>query len=76
MFRLKQNNTDFEHITLLKTIKNEKMQAASQIPANIVPDTPQADLPFVGSRLTRQAHRRYVANTPCNVTGDKLNGNI
>lgn len=34
------------------------MQAAGQIPANIVADTPQAAVPVVGSTITRQA-RRY-----------------
>lgn len=35
------------------------MQAAGQIPANIVADTPQAAVPVVGSTITRQA-RRFV----------------
>jgi len=46
----------FEHITPLQY---KAMQAAGQIPANIVADTPQAAVPVVGSTITRQA-RRYV----------------
>lgn len=38
------------------------MQAAGQIPANIVADTPQAAVPVVGSTITRQA-RRYVTES-------------
>lgn len=45
----------FEHITPLQY---KAMQAAGQIPANIVADTPQAAVPVVGSTITRQA-RRY-----------------
>lgn len=46
----------FEHITPLQY---KAMQAAGQIPANIVADTPQAAVPVVGSTITRQA-RRYL----------------
>lgn len=46
----------FEHITPLQY---KAMQAAGQIPANIVADTPQAAVPVVGSTITRQA-RRFV----------------
>lgn len=44
----------FEHITPLQY---KAMQAAGQIPANIVADTPQAAVPVVGSTITRQARR-------------------
>lgn len=47
----------FEHITPLQY---KAMQAAGQIPANIVADTPQAAVPVVGSTITRQA-RRYMS---------------
>lgn len=49
------------------------MQAAGQIPANIVADTPQAAVPVVGSTITRQA-RRYVSNNDYN--NDTLNLNF
>lgn len=48
------------------------MQAAGQIPANIVADTPQAAVPVVGSTITRQARRLYVGNIPFGVTEDEM----
>lgn len=47
------------------------MQAAGQIPANIVADTPQAAVPVVGSTITRQARRLYVGNIPFGVTEEE-----
>lgn len=47
----------FEHITPLQY---KAMQAAGQIPANIVADTPQAAVPVVGSTITRQARRLFL----------------
>jgi len=40
------------------------MQAAGQIPATMIADTPQAAVPVVGSSITRQARRIYVGNIP------------
>lgn len=48
------------------------MQAAGQIPANIVADTPQAAVPVVGSTITRQARRLYVGNIPFGVTEEEM----
>lgn len=59
----------FEHITPLQY---KAMQAAGQIPANIVADTPQAAVPVVGSTITRQARRLYVGNIPFGVTEDEM----
>jgi len=42
----------------------KSMQAAGQIPATMMPDTPQAAVPVVGSSITRQARRIYVGNIP------------
>jgi len=42
----------------------KSMQAAGQIPATLMPDTPQAAVPVVGSCITRQARRIYVGNIP------------
>merc|ERR1711997_1316450 len=47
----------FEHIT---PMQYKAMQAAGQIPATLVPETPQAAVPVVGSTITRQARRLYV----------------
>ena len=41
----------FEHIT---PMQYKAMQAAGQIPATLVPETPQAAVPVVGSTITRQ----------------------
>jgi len=51
----------FEHITPLQY---KSMQQAGQIPATLMPDTPQAAVPVVGSCVTRQARRVYVGNIP------------
>jgi len=51
----------FEHIT---PMQYKSMQAAGQIPATLMPDTPQAAVPVVGSCITRQARRIYVGNIP------------
>uniref|UniRef100_A0A034VJ82 Splicing factor U2AF subunit n=3 Tax=Dacini TaxID=43871 RepID=A0A034VJ82_BACDO len=48
------------------------MQAAGQIPANAVPEIPQAAVPVVGSTITRQARRLYVGNIPFGVTEDEM----
>lgn len=48
------------------------MQAAGQIPATIVADTPQAAVPVVGSTITRQARRLYVGNIPFGVTEEEM----
>lgn len=48
------------------------MQAAGQIPASTIPDTPQAAVPVVGSTITRQARRLYVGNIPFGVTEDEM----
>ncbi|XP_075158398.1 splicing factor U2AF 50 kDa subunit-like [Haematobia irritans] len=59
----------FEHITPLQY---KAMQASGQIPANTVPDIPQAAVPVVGSTITRQARRLYVGNIPFGVTEDEM----
>lgn len=51
---------------------SKAMQAAGQIPANIVADTPQAAVPVVGSTITRQARRLYVGNIPFGVTEEEM----
>lgn len=48
------------------------MQAAGQIPANVVADTPQVAVPVVGSTITRQARRLYVGNIPFGVTEEEM----
>merc|ERR1719290_429312 len=42
----------------------KSMQAAGQIPATMIADTPQAAVAVVGSSITRQARRIYVGNIP------------
>ena len=42
----------------------KSMQQSGQIPATLMPDTPQAAVPVVGSSITRQARRIYVGNIP------------
>jgi len=42
----------------------KSMQAAGQLPATMVPETPQAAVAVVGSSVTRQARRIYVGNIP------------
>ncbi|XP_067639699.1 splicing factor U2AF 50 kDa subunit-like [Eurosta solidaginis] len=59
----------FEHIT---PQQYKAMQAAGQIPANAVPEIPQAAVPVVGSTITRQARRLYVGNIPFGVTEDEM----
>uniref|UniRef100_A0A1A9W317 Splicing factor U2AF subunit n=1 Tax=Glossina brevipalpis TaxID=37001 RepID=A0A1A9W317_9MUSC len=59
----------FEHITPLQY---KAMQAAGQIPANALPEIPQAAVPVVGSTITRQARRLYVGNIPFGVTEDEM----
>jgi len=51
----------FEHIT---PMQYKSMQQSGQIPATLMPDTPQAAVPVVGSSITRQARRIYVGNIP------------
>jgi len=51
----------FEHITPLQY---KSMQSAGQIPATLMPETPQAAVAVVGSSITRQARRIYVGNLP------------
>lgn len=48
------------------------MQAAGQIPANMVPETPQAAVPVVGSTVTRQARRLYIGNLPFGVSEEEM----
>jgi splicing factor U2AF subunit len=48
------------------------MQAAGQIPANLILDTPQAAVPVVGSTVTRQARRLYVGNIPFGISEDEM----
>jgi len=48
------------------------MQASGQIPASVVPDTPQTAVPVVGSTITRQARRLYVGNIPFGVTEEEM----
>ncbi|XP_013107175.2 splicing factor U2AF 50 kDa subunit [Stomoxys calcitrans] len=59
----------FEHIT---PMQYKAMQASGQIPANTVPEIPQAAVPVVGSTITRQARRLYVGNIPFGVTEDEM----
>lgn len=59
----------FEHIT---PMQYKAMQAAGQIPANLVTETPQAAVPVVGSTITRQARRLYVGNIPFGVTEEEM----
>jgi len=59
----------FEHIT---PMQYKAMQAAGQIPANMVPETPQAAVPVVGSTITRQARRLYVGNIPFGVSEEEM----
>jgi splicing factor U2AF subunit len=48
------------------------MQAAGQIPANVILDTPQAAVPVVGSTVTRQARRLYVGNIPFGISEEEM----
>lgn len=48
------------------------MQAAGQIPATLVPETPQAAVPVVGSTVTRQARRLYIGNIPFGVSEEEM----
>jgi splicing factor U2AF subunit len=49
------------------------MQAAGQIPANLVLDTPQTTAAApVGSTVTRQARRLYVGNIPFGISEDEM----
>lgn len=64
-------NIIFTHVYLL-SLQYKAMQAAGQIPANIVADTPQAAVPVVGSTITRQARRLYVGNIPFGVTEEEM----
>ena len=50
----------------------QAMQAAGQIPATLVPETPQAAVPVVGSTITRQARRLYVGNIPFGVSEEEM----
>lgn len=59
----------FEHIT---PMQYKAMQAAGQIPATLVPETPQAAVPVVGSTVTRQARRLYVGNIPFGVSEEEM----
>merc|ERR1719510_449813 len=59
----------FEHIT---PMQYKAMQAAGQIPATLVPETPQAAVPVVGSTITRQARRLYVGNIPFGVAEEEM----
>lgn len=59
----------FEHIT---PMQYKAMQASGQIPASVVPDTPQTAVPVVGSTITRQARRLYVGNIPFGVTEEEM----
>jgi len=59
----------FEHITPMQF---KSMQAAGQIPATLVPETPQAAVPVVGSTITRQARRLYVGNIPFGVSEEEM----
>lgn len=49
------------------------MQAAGQIPANIVADTPQAAVPVVGSTITRQARRYFFTHFSHNIAQQSIN---
>lgn len=59
----------FEHIAPLQY---KAMQAAGQIPASLVAETPQAAVPVVGSTITRQARRLYVGNIPFGVAEEEM----
>jgi len=59
----------FEHIT---PMQYKAMQAAGQIPATMVPETPQAAVPVVGSTITRQARRLYGGNIPFGVSDEAM----
>lgn len=59
----------FEHIT---PIQYKSMQSAGQIPATLMPDTPQAAVAVVGSSITRQARRIYVGNLPFGFTETEM----
>merc|ERR1711997_1311031 len=59
----------FEHIT---PMQYKAMQAGGQIPATLVPETPQAAVPVVGSTITRQARRLYVGNIPFGVSEEEM----
>ena len=59
----------FEHIT---PIQYKAMQAAGQVPATLVPETPQAAVPVVGSTITRQARRLYVGNIPFGLSEEEM----
>lgn len=65
-------NAIYIHIFFLSSAQYKAMQAAGQIPANIVADTPQAAVPVVGSTITRQARRLYVGNIPFGVTEEEM----
>ena len=43
-----------------------------QIPATMVPETPQAAVPVVGSTITRQARRLYIGNIPFGVSEEEM----
>ena len=64
----KKDNKD-DHIT---PMQYKVMQAAGQIPVNMVPETPQAAVPVVGSTITRQAGRLYVGNIPFGVSEEEM----
>ncbi|XP_012158820.1 splicing factor U2AF 50 kDa subunit-like [Ceratitis capitata] len=59
----------YEHMT---PMQYKAMQATGQIPATIIPDTPQAAVPVVGSTITRQARRLYVGNIPFGITEEEM----
>ncbi|XP_021962964.1 splicing factor U2AF 50 kDa subunit isoform X2 [Folsomia candida] len=61
--------TGFEHIT---PMQYKAMQAAGQIPANLILETPQAAVPAVGATVTRQARRLYVGNIPFGISEDEM----
>ena len=48
------------------------MLSSFQIPATLVPETPQAAVPVVGSTITRQARRLYIGNIPFGVTEEEM----
>ncbi|XP_054730185.1 splicing factor U2AF 50 kDa subunit [Anastrepha obliqua] len=59
----------YEHIT---PTQYKALQASGQIPASVIPDTPQAAVPVVGSTITRQARRLYVGNIPFGITEEEM----
>lgn len=59
----------FEHIT---PMQYKSMQSAGQIPATLMPETPQAAVAVVGSSITRQARRVYVGNLPFGFTETEM----